>query len=143
MAERYNPFEAKIEPLDPRDTMVLLPLHLRRSMMWDMVGENMVTRPEEFGENPASPDVLDLEFRDMVMRHRSLEAFGPSIDMACHLATAAAVKALTTQNPDLADMSEDDLEKLTEEHLQVSTMVTKSVIGQMMSRGMIHHGAHT
>lgn len=122
--------------------MVLLPLHLRRSMMWDMVGENMVTHPEDFGENPASPDVLDLEFRDMVLRHRALESFGPSLDMACNLATAAAVKALTVKSEELSGMSEDDLERLTEEHLQVSTMVTKSVIGQMMSRGMIHIGAH-
>ena len=70
------------------------------------------------------------------------DPFGPSLDMACNLATAAAVKALTVKSPELSEMSEDDLERLTEEHLQVSTMVTKSVIGQMMSRGMIHIGAH-
>lgn len=139
---KYDPFKANVEPLDPREGMVLLPLALRRSMMWDMVGEAMVKNPEEYGENPASDDVLELEYRDMVMRNRSLEPFGPNIDMACHLATAAAVKALSVRNPELEGLSDEDLEKLTEEHTQVSTMVTKAVIGQMLSKGLIHYGAH-
>lgn len=139
---KYDPFKANVEPLDPREGMVLLPLALRRSMMWDMVGESMVKSPEEYGENPASDDVLELEYRDMVMRNRSLEPFGPNIDMACSLATAAAVKALSVRNPELEGLSDEDLEKLTEEHTQVSTMVTKAVIGQMLSKGLIHYGAH-
>lgn len=139
---KYDPFNANVEPLDPTESMVLLPLALRRSVMWDMVGEAMIKNPEEYGESPASDDVLELEFRDMVMRNRSLEPFGPNIDMACNLATTAAVRALSVRNPVLEGISEDDLEKLTEEHAQVATMVTKSVIGQMLSKGIIHYGAH-
>jgi len=110
--------------------------------MWDMVGEAMLKSPEEYGENPASDDVLELEYRDMVLRNRSLEPFGPNIDMACNLATTAAVKALSVHNPTLENLSDEDFEKLTEEHTQVATMVTKSVIGQMLSKGIIHYGAH-
>lgn len=139
---RYDPFKANVEPLDPTEGMVLLPLALRRAFMWDMVGEAMLKSPEEYGENPASDDVLELEYRDMVVRNRSLEPFGPNIDMACNLATMAAVKALSVRNPLLEGISDEDLEKLTEEHTQVATMVTKSVIGQMLSKGIIHYGAH-
>ncbi|WPH58216.1 hypothetical protein SEA_LUCKYSOCKE_139 [Streptomyces phage LuckySocke] len=139
---KYDPFKAKVEPLDPAEGMVLLPLALGRSFMWDMVGEAMIKSPEEYGQSPASDDVLELEYRDMVLRNRALEPFGPNIDMACHLATAAAVKALSVRNPALEELSEEDLEKLTAEHTQVSTMVTKAVLGQMMSKGMIHYGVH-
>jgi len=139
---KYDPFKAKVEPLDPAEGMVLLPLALSRSFMWDMVGEAMIKSPEDFGQNPASDDVLELEYRDMVLRNRALEPFGPNIDMACHLATTAAVKALSVRSPELSGISDDDLEKLTEEHMQVSTMVTKAVIGQMLSKGLIHYGAH-
>jgi hypothetical protein len=110
-------------------------------MMWDMIGPMMIKDPQSFGENPASPDVLELEYRDMVMRHQALEAFGPSLDMACHLATHAAVKALSVISPTMQGVSDEDMEKLTEEHMQGANMVTKSVIGQMLSNGMIHTGA--
>lgn len=141
MDRSYNPFTANIEPLDYMDTMQLMPLAVRRSMMWDMVGDSMVTRPEDFGETPASHDVLEREYQDMVARHQAMASFGPSIDMACNLATTAAVKALTVNNPTTSSMSEEDLEKLTQEHMRVATMVTKSVIGQMLSKGLIHMGA--
>lgn len=140
---RYDPFKANVEPLDPTEGMVLLPLALRRSFMWDMIGDAMIKSPVDYGENPASDDVLEMEYRDMVMRNQSLEPFGPNIDMACNLATAAAVKALSVHNPVLEGLSDEDLEKLTLEHTQVATMVTKAVLGQMLSKGLIHYGAHT
>lgn len=140
---KYNPFEAHVEPLDPMDSIKLFPLALRRAMMWDMVGAAMLQNAESFGENPASKDVLEREFQDMVQRHNALEPFGPNIEMACRLASSAAIKALSVLDPNLAELSEADAERLVEEHTQVSTMVTKSVISQMLAKGIIHHGAHT
>lgn len=142
MAQKYDPFKANVEPLDPSEGMALLPLALRRSIMWDMVGASMIHNAQDFGENPASSDVLEMEFNDMVRRHRALELFGPNIDMACNIATNAAIHALSVLDPSVAELSEEEREEMAEVHTKVSTMVTKSVIGQMMSRGMIHPGAH-
>lgn len=102
----------------------------------------MVSNPEDFGENPASSDVLDLEFRDMMLRHKALETFGPNIDMACNIATTAAIQALAVLDPSVAELSEEERDDMTDAHIKVSTMVTKSVIGQMMAREMIHPGVN-
>lgn len=143
MTQKYDPFKANVEPVNPLETMALLPLALRRSMMWDMVGTSMIHHAEDFGENPASPDVLDREFQDMVKRHKALDIFGPNIEMACNIATTAAIQALAVLDPSVAELSEEEREDMTEAHIKVSTMVTKSVIGQMMAREMIHPGVHT
>jgi len=142
LAKKYDPFNANVEPLDPTEGYALLPLALRRAMMWDMVGESMIKSPEDFGENPASQDVLEREYQDMVMRHRALDAFGPNIDMACNLATTAAIQALSVLDPSVAELDEEERDEMTEAHIKVATMVTKSVIGQMMSKGLLHNGAH-
>lgn len=142
MTQKYDPFKANVEPVNPLETMALFPLALRRSMMWDMVGTSMVSNPEDFGENPASSDVLDLEFRDMMMRHKALEIFGPNIEMACNIATTAAIQALAVLDPSVAELSEEERDDMTDAHIKVSTMVTKSVIGQMMAREMIHPGVN-
>ena len=142
MVQRYDPFTAYVEPLDPNEGMALLPLALRRAMMWDMVGESMLKNAEAFGESPASDDVLEREFQDMVMRQNALEQFGPMIDMSCNIAATAAVKALSVLDPSVAELDDDAQEEMAVEHIKVSTMITKSVIGQLMAKGLIHIGAH-
>lgn len=139
---KYDPFKANVEPLDPREGLEFLPLALRRSMMWDMVGESMLMNPEDFGETPAGTDVLELEFHDMLRRHRALEFFGPNIDMACDIATAAAITAMSAVDPRIVELSEEERKEMTLAYTRVATMVTKSVLGQMLSRGLIRPGVH-
>lgn len=142
MAKKYDPFTANVEPLDPTEGYALLPLALRRSTMWDMVGESMIKNPEAFGENPASTDVLEREYQDMVMRHHALDPFGPMIDMTCNIATTAAIQALSVLDPSFASLDDEERDEMTEVHIKVATMVAKSVIGQLMSKGLLHNGAH-
>ena len=142
MPERYNPFTAQVEPLDPGETMALFPLALRRSMMWDMVTDAMIKSPEEFGETPASEDVLEAEYKDMVERHSTLAPFGPGIDMYCSLAAYAATRAILTIEPETQNFTEEEKEQFLKENTRVSSMVTKSVLSQMLHKGLLHIGAH-
>lgn len=141
MNERYNPFNAHVEPLNPGETVALFPLALRRSMMWDMVSDAMIRNPEDFGETPASDDVLEAEYKDMVTRHRTLDPFGPGIDMYCSLAAYAATRAILVVEPRAQSLTEEEREEFLLENTRVSSMVTKSVLSQMLHKGLIHIGA--
>jgi len=139
---RYDPFKAVVEPLDRMDTIKLYPLALQRSMMWDMVGDAMIRNPEDFGENPASPDVLEAEFKELVIRNQLISSFGPNIDMSCVLAATAATRAILTMEPKTQDFTEEEKEEFLQENIRVSTMVTKTVLAHMLYKGLIHIGAH-
>lgn len=140
--EKYNPFEAIVEPLNPLDTIALFPLALRRSMMWDMVGDAMIKDPERFGENPASDDVIEAEFREMVNRNRMLHPFGPGLEMYCTLAAAAATSAVLAIEPKAQGLTDEEKEEFLAENTRISTMVTQTILGHMLYKGLIHVGAH-
>lgn len=139
---KYDPFSAEVEPLNPLDTIALFPLALRRSMMWDMVGDAMIKDPERFGENPASDDVIEAEFKEMVDRNRTLNPFGPGIEMYCSLAAAAATSAVLAIEPKAQGLSEEEKEEFLAENTRISSMVTRTVLGHMLYKGLIHVGAH-
>jgi hypothetical protein len=139
---RYDPFNAGVEPLNSLDTIALFPLALRRSMMWDMVADAMIKDPERFGENPASDDVVEAEFREMVDRNRMLNPFGPGIEMYCQLAAAAATNAVLAIEPKAQGLSDEEREEFLAENTRISTMVTRTVLGHMLHKGLIHVGAH-
>lgn len=138
---KYDPFKADVEPLNPVDTIALFPLALRRSMMWDMVGDAMIKNPEDFGENPASEDVLEAEYRDTVVRNRMLDPFGPGVEMYCTLAAQAATSAVLAIEPKAQGLSEEEREEFLAENTRISTMITKTVLGHMLHKGLIHIGA--
>lgn len=137
---KYDPFAANIEPLDPMGELELLPRALKRSMMWDMVGDDMIRRPEDFGETMASQDVIEREYKDMLTRRRSLLPFGHQIDMASAMAAVCATDAIITLQGE--DLDPDEKMEYLAENIKVSAIVTKTVISHMIAKGLIHYGGH-
>lgn len=140
MPSKYDPFAAQIEPLDPMGEVELLPRALKRSMMWDMVGDDMIRRPEDFGETMASQDVIEREYKDMLTRRRSLLPFGHQIDMAAAMAAVCATDAILTLEEE--ELDPDEKMEYLAENIKVSAIVTKTVISHMIAKGLIHYGGH-
>lgn len=139
---KYNPFEANVEPYDRAENAKFFPMVLDRQCMWDLVGDAMIKEPERFDHTPASPDVVDMEYRDMVMRKRALMPFGQSITHGCAIAATAATRAILAVEPKAANLSEEERSMFLAENIRISTAVTNSVISQMLTSGLLHYGAH-
>lgn len=139
---KYNPFEANVEPYDTSENIRYYPTVLNRQCMWDLVGDAMIKEPERFGQSPASPDVMDAEYRDMVMRKRSLLPLGQHINHGSMIAATAATTAILAIEPKAAAMTDEEKAAFLAENIRVASAVTNSVISQLITNGLLHYGAH-
>lgn len=139
---KYNPFEANVEPYDTSENQRFYPNVLNRQCMWDLVGDAMIKEPERFGQFPASPDVTEAEYRDMVDRKRALLPFGHHINHGCMIAATAATTAILAIEPRAAEMTDEEKAAFLAENIRVSSAVANSVISQMITSGLLHYGAH-
>lgn len=139
---KYNPFEANVEPYDTRENVKFYPMVLDRQCMWDLVGDAMIKEPERFDHTPASPEVTELEYRDMVMRKRALLPFGQHVHHGCAIAATAATRAILATEPKAANLSDEEKAHFLAENIRISTAVTNSVLSQMLTNGLLHYGEH-
>ena len=140
----YSPQEASewenIEPLPDVEPLEVYHARLKRSMMWDMLGPRITSDPEKFGQVPASPDVLQMEFNDMATRHQSLMPLGLSLDIACRTAAEAATMVALATDPRHENITEEEKLQLFTDNVRISDAVAKSVMAHFISTGVLHYG---
>lgn len=135
-----DPFE-EVEPAPDIDPWQALASELSRSMMWDLIGPQLMrTKPNQFGQNPASPDVLEAEAKEMWARKRSLSPFGMDLPLLCYMAAETASLALMNTEEALQDLSEEDQFKFRMNTIRLSSAIVESVIAHMLQKGLIKYG---
>lgn len=139
----YDPFQAVITPLEPLDNEQAVVSHLQRSMMWDIVGPTGIRdRPERFGQNPASQDVMDKEFEEMVLRKNALNSFGFRLPLLTHIAVESASQALLATDPRYSVFTDAEKVQFRMDNSKLATAVTQTVLSHMLQGGLIHVGGH-
>lgn len=137
-----DPFE-EVEPLPPLDEVAVLTHSLERSIMWDIIGPyKMRDNPTDFGQNPASPDVLAAEYADLVKRQNSLFKLGPQLSLMCYIAANSASDALLKIDRKYEDMPEEEIVQFRTHNINIGAAIVSSVLGQMIQQGLIHTGDH-
>jgi hypothetical protein len=141
----YSPQEASewenVAPLPAIEPLEIYHARLRRSMMWDLAGPLIPSEPERFGQVPASPDVLEVEFNEMALRKQSLLPLGLSLDIACRTAAEAATMVSLATDKSAGELSEEDKMKYLANNVRISEAVTRSVISHFISTGILQYGA--
>lgn len=139
----YDPFTAEIAPLEPLDNEQAVISHLQRSMMWDIVGPAGIRKnPERFGQNPASQDVMDKEFEEMVLRKNALSSFGFRLPLLTHIAVESASQALLATDPRYSIYTDAEKLQFRMDNARLTTVVTETVISHLLQGGLIHFGGH-
>lgn len=133
-----DPFdEAGLGDIDP----TALLRSVSRSMMWEFIPPKMMQEnPEDFGQTPASIDVLKAEYKDSFARRMSLIPLEPSLSILATTASNAASTVLLELDPNYKMMSEKDRMLFREHNMNLGTAVTKAVLGHLIQEGLIHYG---
>jgi hypothetical protein len=135
-----DPFE-DVTPATPLDPWQVLTTELSRSMMWDMIGpEIMRNNPTKYGQNPASDDVLEAEASEMWSRKQSILPFGLDFPFLCYVAAEIASLALIKSDEVLTRMSDDEKMRFRVHNIKLSTAVAESVVSHMLQKGLINYG---
>lgn len=142
--KHYSPGEASewegVEPLPQMEPLEIYHTRLKRSMMWDMVGPRIAADPERFGQAPASNDVLEKEFNEMVVRQQGLLPLGLSLDIACRTASEAATAASLAMRSETDNLTEEEKAKTYADNFFISEAVAKSVLAHFISSGVLKVG---
>lgn len=137
-----DPFE-EVEPLEPMDVQEAFASSVHRSVMWDLLGpKKMWNSSEKYGQNPASPDVLNAEYEEMMKRHNSLTPFGGSLPLLCYIAAESASQIVMASDSRYDEIPEEEKMKFRAHNVQLGSAVASSVIGHMIQSGLLHYGGH-
>lgn len=135
-----DPF-AEVEPLEPLGFQEAFASLVRRSIKWDLIGPHkMWQHPEQYGESPASPDVLAKEYAEMVKRKNGLLPISHPLSLFCYIAAESATDAILAGDESLSELSDDDKMRLRMQNVQLSSAVTETVIGHLLQAGLIKYG---
>jgi hypothetical protein len=135
-----DPFE-EVSPLEPLDTLGVLTQTLKRSIMWDIIGPyRMRDNPTDFHQQPASPDVMEAEYRDLILRQNSLMYLNPNLSMMCYIAAESATEALLKLDPRYKEMPEEEILQFRAHNVNMGAAIVGSVLGQMLQSGLLHIG---
>jgi len=135
-----DPFE-EVVPLEPLDSLAVLTQTLKRSIMWDIIGPyRMRDSPEDFHQQPASPDVLQAEYADLMRRQNSLMYLNPNLAMMCYIAAESATEALLKLDPRYKEMPEEEILQFRTHNVNIGSAIVGSVLGQMLQNGLLHIG---
>lgn len=135
-----DPFE-EVSPVAPMDPWQALTTELSRSMMWDMIGPSrMQNEPVKYGQQPASPDVLDAEAKEMWVRKHSMLPFGMDFSLLCYMAAESASLALIKNDETLSELPEEDKLKFRIHNVKLGTAIAESVVSHMLQKGLIQYG---
>jgi len=112
-------------------------------MIWDMVGPYRIKHsPEKMGVKPASDDVLEMEYRDMINRRTSLYPLRNQISFLSYVAAQVASDTLIAFDPRYAAMDEQSVLSFKELSINIGAAVTDAVISHLLEQGLIHLGGH-
>lgn len=137
-----DPFD-DVVPLPPLDEVAVLTHTLERSIMWDIIGPyQMRDNPTDFGQNPASMDVLEAEYRDLMQRQDYLLQFGSNLHLMCYIAAESASDALIKLDEKYKDMPEEELLQFRTHNVNIGAAIVGAVLGNMLQRGLLHAGEH-
>jgi hypothetical protein len=135
----YDPFE-EVEQPEEMNPLAVTTRQLSRAMLWDMVGENLTTDPVHYKQSPASPDVTDMEYEEMLARKVSLNAFGAAFPLLCQIASDTASHVLTCEDTKLQALSDDERMLFRYHNYKLGTAITVAVITHMLQNGLITYG---
>jgi len=139
----YDPFTAVVEPLEPLDNERAVVSHLHRSMLWDLVGPIAITKhPEKFGQNPASEDVLNMEYREMLQRKTAVERLGYNLPLLTQVAVETASQVLLATEPGLSHLTEEGKLGFRMQNARVASVVTDTVVSHLLQGGIINFGGN-
>lgn len=114
-----------------------------RSMMWEFIPPKLMKeRPEDFGQTPASLDVLRAEYGDSIKRQTSVLPLEPSLSILSVAAASAASSVLLELDPNYKEMPEQDKMLFRAHNANLGIAVTKAVLGHLIQEGLIHYGEH-
>jgi hypothetical protein len=135
-----DPFE-DVSPATPIDPWQALTTELSRSMMWDMIGpKRMRDEPEQYGQHPASPDVLEAEAKEMWARKHLMLPFGMDFPLLCYMASEAASLALIKNDDQMKQLPEEDKLKFRAHNIRLGTAIAETVVSHMIQKGLIKYG---
>lgn len=135
-----DPFE-EVSPVAPIDPWQALTTELSRSMMWDMIGPTrMHNEPGKYGQQPASPDVLEAEAKEMWTRKHSMLPFGLDFSLLCYMAAESASLALIRNDDTLNELPDDEQLKFRIHNVKLGTAIAETVVSHMLQKGLITYG---
>lgn len=135
-----DPFE-EVTPVPDIDPVQALTIELGRSMLWDMIGpERMTKEGHIFEQFPASEDVLEAEAKEMWNRKYSLAPFGMDFPILCYVAAESASLALLKSDETLNNMSDEDKMKFRISNIRIGTAIAETVVTHMLQKGLVKHG---
>ena len=138
----YDPFE-DVEPLRPLEDGAVLISLLKRSILWDLIGPDRIRKDSEhFGMAPASPEVFDKEFEEMIRRKYSLLPIRDRLSLMCYIAAESASHALMTGDKKYSEMTPEDKLQFRLHNVSLASVVADSVISHMLQDGSLHYGGH-
>ena len=138
-----DPFE-EVEPLTPLDEWAVRSTTLQRSMMWDFIGPfKMRDSPEQFGQTPASSDVLEQEYKEMAARYSLLSPFGSQLSLMCYIAAESISQVLLTSDDKYESMSEEEQLQFRMQNVNIGAAITNSVLSHMLQDGLLQQGVST
>lgn len=139
----HNPFE-EVTPLDPLDDWEVFTSTLQRSMMWDFAGpEKIQENPQSLGQQPASPDVLKAEYKEMMLRHSALAPISRNLSIMCYIAAESATQALLQLDPKYAEMPEAERLQFRVHNVNIGAAITSSVLSHLLQGDFLHYGGHS
>jgi hypothetical protein len=135
-----DPFE-EVSPVAPMDPWQALTTELSRSMMWDMIGPTrMHNEPVRYGQQPASPDVLEAEGKEMWARKHSMLPFGMDFSLLCYMAAESASLALIKNDDTLSELPDEEKLKFRIHNVKLGTAIAETVVSHMLQKGLIQYG---
>lgn len=137
-----DPFE-EVEPVEPIDEFQLITSEIFRGMLWDMIGpEAMANKPTDFLQQPASPDVLEAEAKEMWARRSALLPFYMDLQLLSSLASEAASIALMGTQEHFKELSEQEKIEFRKANIKMGTAISGSVVSHLLQRGLLKYGEH-
>jgi hypothetical protein len=135
-----DPFE-EVSPAAPINPWQELNIRFSRSMLWDMLGPyQMMNNSAQYGQNPASMDVLEAEAKDMMEREYSMLPLGMDFGLLCLIASETASSVLMKNDEDLQHLPQEELMKFRQHNIRLGTTIAKSVVSHMLQKGLIKYG---
>jgi len=135
-----DPFE-EVSPVAPIDPWQALTTELSRSMMWDMIGPTrMRDEPGKYGQQPASPDVLEAEAKEMWTRKHSMLPFGMDFSLLCYMAAESASLALIRNDEMMSELPDEEKLKFRIHNVKLGTAIAETVVSHMLQKGLIQYG---
>lgn len=139
----YDPFDEEIAPLSEIDNWEVLTSMLKRSMLWDLLGPMKIKNsPGKLNIKPASQDVMEAEYKEMLSRKYSLMPLRSELSLMSYIAAESASDALLALDERYKEMTEEERVQFRTHNVAVGAVITDAVLGHLIQEGLLHYGGH-